>query len=1299
MAVQFYMDEHKELVITRLWTPTDKDMFKPEEIRDLYIHQSLDNLGRKDQDLFESYLSTTVIKDDKTVSEENEYEIKDNNRPDPDELALDEQDLETRSVNVGRKYKPVHLKVRPVYTDLPDKFRIVRNIIGDPLKDLPTLPEDPPEFVPHGRYTYDRMVAFEAVHDLNFLRRKEMDLVHQVVRAHDKAFAWDDSERGSFRRDFFPPVEIPTVPHTPWTERNIKIPPGIYNDVCDIIKTKIAAGVYEPSNSSYRSRWFTVIRKGGGKLRIVHSLEPLNRVTIAHSGLPPATEEIAAHFAGRACGGMLDLYVGYDERPLAESSRDLTTFQTPFGALRLTSLPMGWTNSVPIFHDDVTYILKDEIPHVTIPYIDDVGIRGPASRYELPGGGYEVIKGQDPETGIRRFVWEHMQNLNRVLQHIKYSGATFSGFKSVLCADEIIVVGHRCTYEGRKPSENRVGVIERWGPCKDVSDVRAFLGTVGVLRNFIKDYAKMSQPIQKLTRSEEPWVWGDDQNEAQAALINAVKTCPALRPIRPEWPTPVVLAVDTSWKAVGFYIYQVDPEDSDKKYFARFDSITLNARESRFSQPKRELYGLRRALDSCMYWLFGVRNLVVETDAKYVKGMLTNPSMGPNATINRWIDEILLYHFTLVHKSGRTFGPDGLSRRDPQPGDPERVNPDADLDEPVLPLNFINPEAGIDDPLEFDDFKKDIDSRGGYIQKLALDVADFEEDCAAAQLHEAGFIGHLKTHKGSGKYGAQQLEYFEQLISTTLIPEENFRYDPEKSEPYPEDQRTKTAKLQDETLPLIKEWLMNPSFKPKEMSEKEFERFTRQAGNFFVDEEGRLYRRGLESAHKLVVEKDKRMYVIRASHDSVGHKGIYATQELIAKRFWWPESQADIKWYIKSCQVCQERQKLRLRIPMIETHTPSIFQTLHCDTAHMSPKSAGYEYIVHGRCSLSSWVEGRPLKKETAKAIAQWLFEDVICRWGCLLEIVTDNGKQYVAVLEWLKKWGIKGIRISAYNSKAQGKIERPHGDLRDSLYKATGGNPSKWSYFFHHVLWADRITVRKGFGCSPFFMTTGAHPIMPLDLIEATWLVKLPGRTLTTDELIGFRARALAKHADHVEEMRARVSKEKRTRALQYEKDHKATIRNYNFKPGRLVLVRNSQIEDNLDRKMYPKYLGPMIVIRRNKGGAYILAEMDGSILQDKVAEFRVIPYFARYEVKLPDNIHDLIDCSKKTLKALEDAVDTGERDLYKNRDFNFDKVRLNGEDDEEDLSSENDDNEDEDSDNEEEDLDRPRRLRSHKN
>ena len=50
---------------------------------------------------------------------------------------------------------------------------------------------------------------------------------------------------------------MPVVEHKPWVLCNMPIPPGIYKDVCKIIQTKIDAGVYECSNSSYRSRWFT----------------------------------------------------------------------------------------------------------------------------------------------------------------------------------------------------------------------------------------------------------------------------------------------------------------------------------------------------------------------------------------------------------------------------------------------------------------------------------------------------------------------------------------------------------------------------------------------------------------------------------------------------------------------------------------------------------------------------------------------------------------------------------------------------------------------------------------------------------------------------------------------------------------------------------------------------------------------------------------------------------------------------------------------------------------------------------
>ena len=192
----------------------------------------------------------------------------------------------------------------------------------------------PPAFQPRSRYTQERQEIFDK-NNAGFLFPEECKLLHHFMMLHQDTFAWNDSERGHFREDFFPPVDIPVVPHTPWVQRNIPIPPGLYNEVCEVIRWKLNTGTFEPSNSSYRSHWFCVIKKDGTSLCIVQSLEPLNEVTIQHSGIPvPFTEQLVEHFAGRACISLLDLYVGYDKHTLAVSSHDLTTFQTPFGALR-----------------------------------------------------------------------------------------------------------------------------------------------------------------------------------------------------------------------------------------------------------------------------------------------------------------------------------------------------------------------------------------------------------------------------------------------------------------------------------------------------------------------------------------------------------------------------------------------------------------------------------------------------------------------------------------------------------------------------------------------------------------------------------------------------------------------------------------------------------------------------------------------------------------------------------------------------------------------------------------------------
>jgi hypothetical protein len=84
---------------------------------------------------------------------------------------------------------------------------------------------------------------------------------------------------------------------------------------------------------------------------------------------------------------------------------------------------------------------------------------------------------------------------------------------------------------------------------------------------------------------------------------------------------------------------------------------------------------------------------------------------------------------------------------------------------------------------------------------------------------------------------------------------------------------------------------------------------------------------------------------------------------------------------------------------------------------------------------------------------------------------------------------------------------------------------------------------------------------------------------------------------------------------------------------------MRNTQVEKSLNRKMHPRYIGPLIIISRNYGGAYILAELDGTVLHRPIAAFRLLPYFTRKNIPLPD---ELIDIDTARRREMEKSIDT---------------------------------------------------------
>ena len=204
------------------------------------------------------------------------------------------------------KYKKVEDKIRPVPTIMPEDVKVKQTLPANPLKSLPILPIHTPNFIPTKKITQESLDTLSIDNNPDLLEEEKRLLKHVLV-LNSKSIAFEEKERGTFRRDYFTNYQIPVTSHVPWMEKNIPLPPGHREEIIRMLKEKIEGGVYEKAWSSYHSRWFCVQKKTGD-LWIVHDLQQLNSITIRDTGVPPILDEFVEAYAGRSIYSVLDMY-------------------------------------------------------------------------------------------------------------------------------------------------------------------------------------------------------------------------------------------------------------------------------------------------------------------------------------------------------------------------------------------------------------------------------------------------------------------------------------------------------------------------------------------------------------------------------------------------------------------------------------------------------------------------------------------------------------------------------------------------------------------------------------------------------------------------------------------------------------------------------------------------------------------------------------------------------------------------------------------------------------------------------
>ena len=586
-------------------------------------------------------------------------------------------------VRVDGAYKRKSQKVQPVDLSLSDRSKpdgsniwrldaIKKEIsILDPTDKYThwLIPKSTP-IVKGARLTPERlgkMVIGES------MTAKEKEILTKIFYNREAVLAWDFTEMGKVRRKVAPLQKIRTIDHKAWQVPGFQIPKALISTVIDMLQERLKMGVIEPCYDPYQNPWYLVKKSAPEKYRLVNVAVELNRVTIRDANLPSSADKFSEEFASYTISSLIDFFSGYDQVELDEESRDLTAFMTPLGLMQMTTLAQGATNLVAQFVKIVLNILVPHLRDRAKPFLDNVGIKGPKTTYN----------NEELAPGIRRYMVEHIQNLDKVLADLERAEVTIAGAKSQFCRAGIKILGYICDVDGRHPDTSKVLKILDWLECTNTTSARAFLGVCVYYRIWIRNFAQVASPIYHLLKKNTPFVWGKEQIEAMDLLKLALTTPPALVSLDySEGTGEIILAVDASLEGWGGVLMQLV---QGKRHLSRYESGIWSCAEKKYDATKRECRGVLKALKKVRYWLYGVR-FVLETDANVLVAQLNRSGTDlPGALVTRWIAWIQLFDFEVRYIPGRKHtAADGLSQRPPTAADTAEAKAKKDIDDFIL---------------------------------------------------------------------------------------------------------------------------------------------------------------------------------------------------------------------------------------------------------------------------------------------------------------------------------------------------------------------------------------------------------------------------------------------------------------------------------------------------------------------------------------------------------------------------------------------------------------------------------------
>ena len=181
---------------------------------------------------------------------------------------------------------------------------------------------------------------------------------------------------------------------------------------------------------------------------------------------------------------------------------------------------------------------------------------------------------------------------------------------------------------------------------RKIKDVRSFLGLTDFFRKYIKGYANIAAPLNKMKRkSFGDFRWGEEQEEAFLKLKEALTHAPVLQYYNPN--ARIRLDTDASGYGIGGILQQTT---NDKDWYpVEFASRMLSEDEKKLDTTTREALAVAYCLKKFRPYIFG-KQIEVRTDHSALKTLLTLPD--PHGKLARLAMEIANQDIDIIHRPG-----------------------------------------------------------------------------------------------------------------------------------------------------------------------------------------------------------------------------------------------------------------------------------------------------------------------------------------------------------------------------------------------------------------------------------------------------------------------------------------------------------------------------------------------------------------------------------------------------------------------------------------------------------------------